>query len=155
MACTEEGMSLLCVCIVTQRLFNNASFLGMESPWECTAISCRWPTQHQPPGPLPNLLGAWVLTLMLEHATHSQGTSAHTEVLASLNFTSIFSPHDGTFQQGSKHSLVVMDGDPAQSISCPIISSLLVLQSELAGGQHAHPPVPSGIKVWCGDDIHQ
>ena len=49
----------------------------------------------------------------------------------------------------------MMDGDPAQSISHPIISSLPVLQSELEGGQHANPPVPSGIKVWCDKDIHQ
>ena len=47
------------------------------------------------------------------------------------------------------------DGDPAQSISHPVSSSLLVLQSEFEGGQHAYPSVPSGIKVSGGKDVCQ
>ena len=49
----------------------------------------------------------------------------------------------------------MMDGDPAQSISHPIVSSLLVLQSECEGGQCPYLPMPSGIEVWGGKDIHQ
>ena len=47
------------------------------------------------------------------------------------------------------------DGDPAQSISHPIVSSLLVLQSEFEGGQCVYPSVPSGIEVWDGKEICQ
>ena len=49
----------------------------------------------------------------------------------------------------------MMDGDPAQSIRPPIINSCLVLQGELEGGQHTNPPLPSGIEVWGGKDVHQ
>ena len=47
------------------------------------------------------------------------------------------------------------DGDPAQSISHPIVSPLLVFQSELKGGQHTYPSVPSGIEVLGGNDVPQ
>ena len=77
------------------------------------------------------------------------------KLFASLSFTPICGPHDGAFQQGSNSLMVMTDGDLAQSINHPIVSSLLVLQSELEGGQHAYPAVPSGIKVWGGKDIHQ
>ena len=130
-------------------------FSGMGSPCECIVIFCRWPTQCQPPGLLPNLLSAWVPTLLLEHARHSQGTHAHTEALHQPQLCLYLRPHDGAFQQGWNHSLVMTDGDLAQSISRPIISSLLVLQSELEGGQHTNPPVPSGIQVWGGKNVHQ
>ena len=68
--------------------------------------------------------------------------------------TPISGLHDGALQQGSNYLVVMMDGDMAQSISCPIVSSLLVLQSEFKG-QHAYLPMPNGIKVWVGKDIHQ
>ena len=77
------------------------------------------------------------------------------ELFASHSLSPICSPHDGAFQQGSNHLTVMMDGDPAQSISCPIVSFLLVLQSEFEGGQHTYPSMPSGIEVWGGKDICQ
>ena len=77
------------------------------------------------------------------------------KLFTSLSLTSIFGPYDGAFQQGSNCFLVMTDGDLVQSISHPIISSLLVLQSELEGGQHTYPPVPSGIKVLSVEDICQ
>ena len=56
-------------------------FLEMGCPCECKAISCRWPTQHLPPGLLPSPLFASVLTLLPECVPHSQGAHAHTEAL--------------------------------------------------------------------------
>ena len=49
----------------------------------------------------------------------------------------------------------MVDGDLAQSISCPIVCSFLVLQSEFEGGQCTYPLVASGIEVRRGKDIHQ
>ena len=77
------------------------------------------------------------------------------KLFTSLSLTPICGPHDGALQQGSNNLAVLTDGDPAQSISCPVVSSLLVLQSECKGGQHAYPPMPGGIEVGVGEDVCQ
>ena len=77
------------------------------------------------------------------------------KLFASLSFTPVCGSHNGTFQQGSNCLTVMTDGNLAQSISCLIVSSLLVFQSELKGGQGTYPSVPSGIEVWGGKDVHQ
>ena len=51
--------------------------------------------------------------------------------------------------------MVMGNGDTAQGICHPIVSSLLVFQHELKQGQHTYPPIPSGIKIGCSEDISQ
>ena len=114
----------LCPCCHPSTFSTMHPFLGMGSPCECKAIFCRWPIQHQPPGLLPSLLCAWVQICCLNMCFILK-----VHVLTQRLFTSICSPHDCAFQQVLNHSPVVMYGDPAQSISCPIISSLLIIQS--------------------------
>ena len=47
------------------------------------------------------------------------------------------------------------DGDSAQGISHPIISPLLVQQSEFKRGQCTYPPMSHGIVVRDGKDVCQ
>ena len=126
-------------------------FLGMDCPCECGAISCRQPTQHLTLGfsPVHYVHGYQLccqnMCLILKAHMLTQ------KLFASLSLASICSPH--IFQQGSNSLLVMTDGDPAQGISCTIVSSLLVLQSEFKEGECTYPSVPSGIKVWGGEDV--
>ena len=127
----------------------------MGCPCKCEAIFCRQPTQRPPLGLLPSPLHAWVLTLLPEHTLILKAHMLTQKLFASLSLSLNYSPHDSTFQQGLNCLVVMMDEDPVQSISQPVVSSLLVLQSEFEGGQHAYLSVPSGIEVWGCKDIHQ
>ena len=77
------------------------------------------------------------------------------QLFISLCLTSICGPHNGSFHQEPNHLPVVADGDLAESISCPVICSLLILQGKFKGSQHTHPPMSHGIKVGSCKDIHQ
>ena len=51
--------------------------------------------------------------------------------------------------------MVIVNGNMAQGICCPIVCSLLVFLHELKQSQYAYPPMPSDNKIGCSEDISQ